>query len=508
MCMPWVRCLLFVILMCFTASSSGVEPSTSCSANTVFDIIYDYKDDVQAVWSPSVPNANYSVTVCCNYTNPEKSEDINEKCPKCPNYSTLKDSECINRPKKKTECPFLKNLKMDTIDIIYGKLIIQIPGCSKKHMETSIEPIADYMKLRPVEKLTLHRKHGGFVATWDHLDDMELCYFYNTTELLDNGKKRELPGGKTELKTFSSLNKYGRFNSNTHYEFCVRLRYCKFVKSPLSEMNCKKIKLPPSAPSKSIKLLCGVKGFPDCLIVKNEMKQNVTLIWKLPEKSSWNGQPTVIIIKIIGEGENENDTYSKTINATRTNYTLTNLKREVMYTIELTFCSNGGNGPSTSLTLHKDVVNENGSLKNGNGVDPVMLIIICVASGLLLIIVSGIIGLICWRSRKHRLDSIPDLHVPREGERNHTGTDPGLKTNPSEYNYITEEDQLDLSDKTSYEKLSCDGSSSGKSSNDSVTCPLVPPSRDTGRDDVTYYAERSGDKNGYIRSSSEEGTNV
>ena len=31
--MPWVRCLLFVIVMCFAASSNGVEAiSTNCSA--------------------------------------------------------------------------------------------------------------------------------------------------------------------------------------------------------------------------------------------------------------------------------------------------------------------------------------------------------------------------------------------------------------------------------------------------------------------------------------------
>ena len=43
----------------------------------------------------------------------------------------------------------------------------------------------------------------------------------------------------------------------------------------------------------------------------------------------------------------------------RTNYTFKNLKRDGIYNMELTFCSNGGDGPSTSFSLRKDV--------NGNG---------------------------------------------------------------------------------------------------------------------------------------------
>lgn len=63
-------------------------------------------------------------------------------------------------------------------------------------------------------------------------------------------------------------------------------------------------------------------------------------------------------------------------------------------------------------------------------------------------------------------------------------------------------------DKASYEKLSCDGSSSTKSSSDSVTCPLVTSSRDISCDDVTCYRERYGEKRGYIRSAGEGGTVV
>ena len=44
----------------------------------------------------------------------------------------------------------------------------------------------------------------------------------------------------------------------------------------------------------------------------------------------------------------------------RTNYTFKNLKQDGIYNMELTFCSNGGDGPSASFSLQEDVVNGDG----------------------------------------------------------------------------------------------------------------------------------------------------
>ena len=63
-------------------------------------------------------------------------------------------------------------------------------------------------------------------------------------------------------------------------------------------------------------------------------------------------------------------------------------------------------------------------------------------------------------------------------------------------------------DKSSYEKLSCNGSSSSESTNDSVTCPLVSHATKQGHNDVTYYPEQTGDEHGSLTTSGERTTDI
>lgn len=69
---------------------------------------------------------------------------------------------------------------------------------------------------------------------------------------------------------------------------------------------------------------------------------------QLPEKESWNGLPTVIKIKADVKSRERNGTDNRIINATQTNYTWSGLKLNAEYQIQLKFCTNGGDGPSTT----------------------------------------------------------------------------------------------------------------------------------------------------------------
>ncbi|CAB4009805.1 ---NA---, partial [Paramuricea clavata] len=120
----------------------------------------------------------------------------------------------------------------------------------------------------------------------------------------------------------------------------------------------------------------------------------------LPEKSSWNGLATIIKIKIRFEGKDENYTYYRNTSATNINYTLTGLKLDGRYKIQLIFCSNGGDGPSTTpIELFKIKVPRPVPV-GGEKDDPTVLIIIVVAAVVLIVVVVVFIYLLLRPKRK------------------------------------------------------------------------------------------------------------
>ncbi len=58
------------------------------------------------------------------------------------------------------------------------------------------------------------------------------------------------------------------------------------------------------------------------------------------------------------------------------------------------------------------------------------------------------------------------------------------------------------------DKLSCNGSNSSESTNDSVTYPLVNTTKNTHHDDVTHYPKETGDESGSLLPSGERTTDI
>ena len=114
----------------------------------------------------------------------------------------------------------------------------------------------------------------------------------------------------------------------------------------------------------------------------------------MPEKSSWNGLAKEIKIKI-------NGTYLLSVNATRTNYTLTGLKLDKEYHIQLTFCSNGGEGPSSeTIVIFKVKKESKQPSPSTEEVDSTLVIIIVMASLIVIIAVVVIFTYLILRSRR------------------------------------------------------------------------------------------------------------
>ncbi|CAB4009803.1 ephrin type-A receptor 4 isoform X2 [Paramuricea clavata] len=501
---PWVRFLLFVFAAC------GTE-ATNCSSIEVPEVAITYWKDfsTDASWLRTVQNANYTITGCCIHPH------FPEICSKCPTYKPL--TECRDNPKQEFGRICQLSHYIITVQTVSINLSITVPGCRTQSKIYSKRITDEEIKMKPVTNLSLKMQRGGeaLLASWFHDDDdhLNLCYFYRALEILESQKKDEFEHGESETMSHTVTLPTGRLHAFKRFEFCVKLRYCPGTfMGKMSEEECVEIRLPPDVPSKPLEMLCGNENQEqktECPVVEDETERNVTLFWKLPEKSSWNGLPTIIKIKIRFEGKDENYTYYRNISATNTNYTLTGLKLDGHYKIQLIFCSNGGDGPITAPIELSEIKVKRPVPVGGEEDDPTLLIIIVVAAVVLIVVVVVVFIYLLLRSKRQL--TLPHLQPPRQGTA-HSGTDCNLKTNPADYDFLMNNHEQEIKNKSSYEKLSCNGSSTSESTTDSASCPLVArtpdTSRDTGYDDVTHCPKKTGNESDSSLASGERTSDV